>query len=190
MIDMDRLSLDGYVKNDSGIYLPSNRIIAPSESDRKYFVGGDKMKGLEQMLEKVEYGKHKSIDIYTVGTTVLYSGPDMHFSVPLAYNSAPNLFERQTNLFEYGLPPLPEIKLPEIRLPEIPYIEGAGCIGRNTYEMDQGWKMQERFDFSGHNGTEPHLNYDIMNPLGSVKPKLSSNFLDNSHQIDLGSYLK
>ena len=74
---MDRLSLDGYVKNDSGIYLPSNRIIVPSESDMKNFVGGDKMKGLEQMLEKVEL-----LDVYAKGTVALYTAPLMIYNFP------------------------------------------------------------------------------------------------------------
>jgi hypothetical protein len=149
------------------------------------------MKQLEQILEPVNSSKYKSIDIYAVGTLALYTAPMQNFNFPLAYNNSPSSpYERQTSLYDYGVPPLPEFRLPDIQPINIPSIEGPGCIARNSYELDNGWKMQERFDFSSHNGLEPHINYDIMNPFGSVKPKISSNFLDNNHQINLGPYLK
>jgi hypothetical protein len=80
------------------------------------------MKPLEQMLEKVYSRKYRTIDLYAAGTLALYSGPDMSFSVPLAYNDrAPSPFDRQTTLYDYGA--LPPMKLPEFRPPEISKIE-------------------------------------------------------------------
>jgi len=85
------------------------------------------MKGqqLEQLLEKTEHvRRNQTIDLYAKGTTVLYTGPVMNFNFPLAYNdSAPSPFERQSMLFEYGLPRTPEIHIPEIVAPKVHEIE-------------------------------------------------------------------
>jgi len=73
------------------------------------------MKQLEQILDILTFRKYKTIDVYALGTTALYSGPNMNFSVPLAYNnSAPNPLDRQTTLYDYGIMQVPEFKLPEI----------------------------------------------------------------------------
>jgi len=63
------------------------------------------------------------------------------------------------------LPRPDPISLPK---PTIPSIEGLGSVLRTQYEMDSGWSLQERFDFSGHNNTGPHINYDFITPEGNV----------------------
>lgn len=35
----------------------------------------------------------------------------------------------------------------------------------------KGWKLQERFDFSGHNGTLPHINYGWKAPDDLIKER-------------------
>ena len=82
-------------------------------------------------------------------------------------------FDRQTTLMDYGFGSRA--------------IEGPGSILRNSYDMDQSWKLQERLDYSGHQGSSPHLNYDLLNPSGSVireTPKL----LKDMHAISLLDY--
>lgn len=114
------------------------------------------MKGLEQMLEKVECGKYKSIDIYAVNTTALYSTPAMNFNFPMAYSgSLSGAFDRQSNLFDYGVPKYeaPQIELPQISIPNIeivPYSRGM--------ELDGG------FNLYGNKSTaiihDPYINMD------------------------------
>ena len=36
------------------------------------------------------------------------------------------------------------------------------------HELDEGWFLQERFDFTYHQGLDAHLNYEFVNPQGSV----------------------
>jgi hypothetical protein len=98
------------------------------------------MKQLEQILEPVNSSKYKSIDIYTIETVALYTAPAPNFSCPLAYNdSASSPYERQTSLYDYGMPPLPEFKLPEIQpiniapIEIVPYTRGM--------DMDGGFKL-------------------------------------------------
>ncbi|MEA3514107.1 MAG: hypothetical protein U9R34_01375 [Nanoarchaeota archaeon] len=65
-------------------------------------------------------------------------------------------------------------------------MQGPGNVMSNQYGLDQDWAMQERFDFSGHNGLGPHLNYEIVNPLGSVQKNLNGYLGENdNHSIDL-----
>lgn len=54
----------------------------------------------------------------------------------------------------------------------------------NTYGLDNGWKLGERLDFSGHAGAEPHLNLDLISPSGKISQK-SKNLLGDNHFIKL-----
>jgi len=58
-------------------------------------------------------------------------------------------------------------------------IEGPGSVVRTQYELDQGFKLQERFDFS-HG--KPHVNYEIISPY---QKKLLKKILGDAHRIDL-----
>ena len=53
--------------------------------------------------------------------------------------------------------------------------------GFGVLRNDLGFGLQERYDFSGHGGTEPHLNYDL---LGANK-KFSKDALGDAHYMDL-----
>lgn len=53
---------------------------------------------------------------------------------------------------------------------------GPGNMFRDQYELDFGWALQERFDFS--HGI-PHLNYEFVNPAGSVQTDLNYLLQDN-----------
>ena len=60
---------------------------------------------------------------------------------------------------------------------------------KNNLRRDLGFGLQERFDFSGHGGSEPHVNYDIisnnyLNTEKTFKP-LSKNPLGDSHYKNL-----
>jgi len=55
---------------------------------------------------------------------------------------------------------------------------------RNQYDLDVGWQLQERLDFTGHNGTDPHINYELMDPSGSVQPELNG-MISDFHNIPL-----
>ncbi len=64
-------------------------------------------------------------------------------------------------------------------------LQAPGAVMRTSYELDNGWRLQERFDFSGHGGTEPHINYELMNPSGSVDRPLSTKLLKDDHMVTL-----
>lgn len=40
-------------------------------------------------------------------------------------------------------------------------MQGSGNAFSNQYDLDQGWSLQERFDFSGHNSLGPHLKKEV-----------------------------
>jgi hypothetical protein len=65
-------------------------------------------------------------------------------------------------------------------------LKGPGDVLKNRYDLNNNWSLQERFDFSRHNNLPPHLNYEFVNPSGSVQKKLN-NYLDknNHHNINL-----
>lgn len=54
----------------------------------------------------------------------------------------------------------------------------------NTYGLDNGYQLGERLDFSGHGGTEPHINYDILKPNNKLLDN-GPDLLGPNHQIDL-----
>jgi hypothetical protein len=54
-----------------------------------------------------------------------------------------------------------------------------GSPGNIRQDMNVG--LQERYDFSGHNGTEPHLNYDLL----GAKRDFILEALGNAHYMDL-----
>lgn len=53
--------------------------------------------------------------------------------------------------------------------------------GFGVLRNDLGFGLQERYDFSGHGGTEPHLNYDLL----GAKKDFSLEALGNAHFMDL-----
>jgi hypothetical protein len=115
----------------------------------------EKMKPLEQVLENVSVVH--GLDRESI---------DLYAQGTVALYSGDGF---QTNLCSFGIGKS---------------IEGPGSILRNSYNLDDGYKLQERFDFSKHNNTVPHINYEIRNPLGSVDRNLNS-LLDDSHQVNL-----
>jgi hypothetical protein len=121
------------------------------------------MKQLEQILETVKSSRYKTIDLYAVGTLALYSSPMLNFNFPLAYNdSAQSPYERQTTLFDYGIP---EMKLPEFKLPEIQPIN-TDEFSRNRYAKnceDYGFGTIENININP--GTEETIKIytDIFN---------------------------
>ncbi len=139
---------------------------------------------LEQILEPVQIQKeaYATIDLYTSGQSQMYTGPmnpiGYGIGMPLGGSDGmQQLKPIQTILPNYGIenPIMP------------PSIEGSGSILRKQYDLEDSWKLQERFDFSDHKGKNneglgPHINYDIINPYGSVIKK-SSSILGDSHQI-------
>ncbi len=48
--------------------------------------------------------------------------------------------------------------------------------GLDNIRMDIGFGLQERYDFSGHGGSKPHINYDILGTNINLGP---------AHKIDL-----
>ena len=58
-------------------------------------------------------------------------------------------------------------------------IEGPGSVLRTRYDLEQGSKLQERFDFS-HG--KPHVNYEIVSPY---QKKPLKGILGDAHKIDL-----
>ena len=141
---------------------------------------------LEQILEPVQIQKevYATIDLYTSGQSQMYTGT----MKPIGYGigmplGGPEGMQQpkpiQTTLHNYG-----------IGIPIIPpSIERSGSILRKQYNLEHDWKLQERFDFSDHKGKNneylgPHINYDIINPSGSVIKKYSD-ILGDSHQIKL-----
>jgi len=58
---------------------------------------------------------------------------------------------------------------------------GLKPSGFGVLKHDIGYGLQERYDFSGHNNTTPHLNYDLLN----AKKYFSINALRDAHHIDL-----
>lgn len=124
------------------------------------------MQVLEQIVEGVPSTEKESIDIYTSGSIEMYTG----------FAQGPQqIRDFQTTLPQYG-----------IGGPKS--IEGSGSILRANYDLDKDWKLQERFDFSEHNDTSPHINYDLLNPKGSVI-KESPSILGDIHQINLDKCL-
>lgn len=53
--------------------------------------------------------------------------------------------------------------------------------GPGNIRQDIGYGLQERYDFSGHNGLGPHINYDILGTNINLGP---------SHRIDLDIFKK
>ena len=53
--------------------------------------------------------------------------------------------------------------------------------GPGNIRHDIGYGLQERYDFSGHNGLGPHINYDILGTNINLGP---------SHRIDLDIFKK
>jgi hypothetical protein len=54
---------------------------------------------------------------------------------------------------------------------------------RGNIRQDLGDGLQERYDFSGHNETTPHINYDL---LGASK-RFNEISLGENHALDLGA---
>ena len=110
---------------------------------------------LEQMLENTfvpniaQNRMYQTIDTYTGGTTQLYSfDPPKPMDLPMG-----------------GIGPEPLKPLDRGYGDMSP--NNSDVLG-NRYELDNGYQLGERFDFSGHDDTEPHLNYDILKPNGSL----------------------
>ena len=53
--------------------------------------------------------------------------------------------------------------------------------GPGNIRQDIVYGLQERYDFSGHNGLGPHINYDILGTKTNLGP---------SHRIDLDIFKK
>ena len=53
--------------------------------------------------------------------------------------------------------------------------------GNGVLRKDLSYGLQERYDFSGHNGTGPHLNYDLLD----ANKEFSKRNLGDAHYIDL-----
>ena len=131
------------------------------------------MQALEQLVSEVKKeDRYKTIDIYTSGAIELYTG--YLGGPPGTVRPAFGPIGQQTTLPRYG-----------IGGPKL--IEGPGSICRNQYDLDYGWKLQERFDFSGHGKYGPHINYDLINPSGSVI-KDSPSILGDMHQTRLDKF--
>ena len=58
---------------------------------------------------------------------------------------------------------------------------GFQSAGRGVIRRDLGNGLQERIDYSGHNGAQPHINYDL---LGATK-KFSKDALGDAHYVNL-----
>ena len=58
---------------------------------------------------------------------------------------------------------------------------GLQLGGMGVLRKDLGDGLQERYDWSGHDGTEPHLDYDLLN----ATKKFSIKALGDAHQTDL-----
>src|SRR4030042_1852093 len=118
---------------------------------------------MESLIEKVLlYDKAVEFKTRTYGldaslTKMLWTEPSKDFDPrPMDYGFSGSNFG--SGLSELNIEP---------RLTEVPNfkekeIEGPGCVGRNQYELDEGWKLQERLDYSGHNGSGPHINYELV----------------------------
>ena len=65
-----------------------------------------------------------------------------------------------------------------------PGLYGPGNVLMTQIPLDQGWGLQERFDFSH---LEPHINYELVNPLGSVQKDLNY-LLGDQHAVKLFDY--
>ncbi len=52
---------------------------------------------------------------------------------------------------------------------------------QGNIRRDLGNGLQERYDFSGHDNKDPHLNYD----LSGASKKFTTNALEETHMIDL-----
>ena len=159
-------------------------------------------------LEKLvldQPGTGQTIDIYANGLVKMYSGMGGNPNAPPAwtlnplqnsgyYNGqfvhrslqgfdTPGGFQTTLPQYHYEPPKLPEIHYEPPKLPELgrPYGNlsptNSDVLGR-TYELDKGFRLGERFDFSGHDGSEPHLNYDIINPNGRLG---SNSILKDEH---------
>ena len=60
-------------------------------------------------------------------------------------------------------------------------ISGLQPSGFGVLRRDLGDGLQERYDFSGHGGTEPHINYDLLGAKGDF----SKRTLGYTHHMDL-----
>jgi hypothetical protein len=137
------------------------------------------MKQLEQILETVKSNKYKTIDIYAIGTIALYTAPAPNFNFPLAYNdSASSPLERQSTLFDYGIP---EMKLPEFRLPEIiPILKPISeenspyCVKIEPNYLDGGFERFRKPEFDNRHGY--HMNYELGVP--GIKESLTNYHID------------
>ena len=76
---------------------------------------------------------------------------------------------------ELAVPP------PKIDINAYENADSSGSILPKTYELEEGWKLGERIDFSGHRGDEPHVNYELIHD-GSVNNPATKRFLDTEHE--------
>jgi hypothetical protein len=130
---------------------------------------------LEQILEFEPLDKE--IDVYESRTIALYTPPPIK---PFNSSLSMDRFlidgqERQSTLPEYLKP---------IEQKEAEKTISAGSVIRTQYNLDEKWNLQERFDFSGHKNTEPHINYELVNLRGSVVKDLND-YLKDNHHVDL-----
>jgi len=148
------------------------------------------MQALEQIVKPSQL--RKEIDVYGVDTIVLYTPTPKPISPTIGPMSGspeppgPNHMIRDH--WQGGNPteqrgPYGNI----ISETSKKAIEGPGSIARAQYNLDKGFKLQERFDFSRHGGTGSHLNYDLLHPGGSVL-KGSSDILGKAHSIKLTKF--
>ncbi len=129
---------------------------------------------LEQILEGTtpditQDKMYQTIDTYVNGTTHLYSfDPPKPLNTPLNTNNNNNssLSDQRNQQFN------------PIGSKGSGFQRGSmGNIRKPLYE-DQDIKIQERFDFSGHNNSEPHYNLDY----GKLSKGLS-NAINNSNKF-------
>lgn len=91
---------------------------------------------------------------------------------PQLQRPQPYGMDQQTTLPDYGIPPI-ELQPPT---PEFPLAGSSGNLITGRYDG-----MQERVDMSGHNGSQPHINYDLMGASGAY----SANALGDAHARQL-----
>lgn len=131
---------------------------------------------LEQMLAGA-IPRNETIDTY-MAEPGLYSGMPTGIGSGMPTSTSP-----ATELF-----PSAPLRYETPNIGSFPTAPGCGGVLRQTYELDEDVGLQERLDFSGHNDTPAHLNYDLgkINEDGILEAKKDmTKMLKDMHYFDL-----
>lgn len=116
----------------------------------------------------------RGVDVYHAATASL-SGPTFNNSNPLPMNYGVNTINPVVPANNSLNPASPQTQVmpTEIWTP--------GMVAPRTYGMDEETKLQERFDYSGHDNSEPHLNIDLINQRNEYASGMLNDKKDDDH---------